>query len=208
MQLDLLGPPGVQNPNKMDYSDARMLGWLSERSGPRGRRMIDSILNRRIFQRIRVISSQQSPQLHQLIADIFAVQPESVVDKFTEGFQDALKREVIRRWGDRSAVPASWSQMLEQEEDLILIDAPWYRGGGEKELRYLREKSAGTYEIEKSVLWRDLHKDFNENVSKVRVFAHWRWDERISNTLDPEDIDRLLRETHEDLSRKGFVKKR
>jgi serine/threonine protein kinase len=208
VQLNLLPYSGPVNPNKMDHSDARMLGWFHERAGPKGQRMIEAILNRKIVQRVRVISSQLSPQLHDLISDLFLKHPETTVDKFTEEFQQTLKAELIKRWRADQSTPEKWSEELSKEDALILIDAPSYHGGAEKELRYLREKSAGTYELEGSIVWRDLHDDFNKNVSKVRIFAHWDWGDRLKNTLRPEEIDRLLSETYEGLSRAGYVKKR
>ena len=208
VQLDLLAEPALLNPNKMDHSDATMLAWFNRKAGPKGQRMIEAVLNRRIYQRIRVISCQLAPHLHKVISDLFSVHPETVVDKFVHGFEERLRDEVIKRWKSSGDVPTAWTEELIRVDPLILIDAPWYQGAAEKELRYLREESAGTYETEGSVVWRTLHEHFNENVSKIRVFAHWEWDERISHVLKPSEIDRLLGDTYEELTRQGHIKKR
>jgi hypothetical protein len=208
MQLDLMPDPSLPNPNKMDHSDASMLGWFHRKAGPSGQRMIEAVLNRRIYQRIRVISCQFAPQLHKMISDLFSVHPEPVVDKFVQTFEMRLRAEVIQRWKSSGDVPVEWSNELLKVSPLILIDAPWYQGASEKELRYLREESAGTYETESSVVWRALHDRFNENVSKVRVFAHWDWDDRIGHVLKPSEIDRLLTDTYDDLVHEGHIKKR
>jgi HD superfamily phosphohydrolase len=208
IQLDLLPDAAPSNPNKMDHSDASMLGWFHQKAGPKGKRMIEAVLNRKIYQRIRVIGSQLAPHLHQLISDLFAVHPESVVDLFVLRFEGRLKAEVISRWRRSGDAPAKWSDDLANEDPLILIDAPWYQGAAERELRYLREESAGTYEVEGSVVWRALHDHFNENVSKVRVFSHWDWDERICKALKPTEIDRLLTDTYDEMVQEGHIKKR
>jgi hypothetical protein len=208
LQLDLLTDSSLPNPNKMDHSDASMLGWFHRKAGPKGQRMIEAVLNRRIYQRIRVISCQFAPQLHGMISGLCSVHPEVVVDKFVQTFERRLRGEVIQRWKSSGDVPMEWCNELMEVDPLILIDAPWYQGAAEKELRYLREVSAGAYETEGSVVWRALHDHFNENVSKVRVFAHWDWDDRISHVLKASELDRLLTDAHDELVRQGQVKKR
>ncbi len=206
MELVPYSPPSASN--KMDYFDYHMLAWFHRKAGPKGRWLIEAILGRRLFRRIRVISSQLSSQLYTKIADLYLVQPENVVDKFVARFQSALKDEIIKRWTASGGVPEGSINALKAEDTLILIDAPSYRGSDERALRYLREKSAGTYELESSVVWSNLHDRFNENVSKVRVFAHWSWDATIKNTLPPADIDKLLDAAYEEMCRQGFVKRR
>lgn len=208
LQLELVPYSPPSSSNKMDYSDYHMLAWFHRKAGPKGQWLIEAILNRTLFRRIRVISSQLSPQLYDKIADLFLVHPESVVDKFVSRFERALKEEICRRWRGVTAASKESIDTFNALDTLILIDAPSYQGSEERALRYLREKSAGTYELESSVVWNSLHDKFNENVSKVRVFAHWDWDTKIRNSLSAADIDKLLDATYDEMSRQGHVKRR
>jgi hypothetical protein len=208
LQLELVpySPPSTSN--KMDYSDYSMLAWFHRRAGPKGRWLIQAILNRKLFRRIRVISSQLSPELYGKIADLFSVQPENVVDGFVQRFRNALKDEVAGRWAGPEGPCQTSIEAFKAVDPLILIDAPSYQGAQERALRYLREKSAGIYELEGSLIWGSLHDKFNENVSKVRVFAHWDWDAAIRNTLALTDIDKLLEGAYDDMCREGVIKRR
>src|SRR5213076_3367628 len=106
----------------MDYADYCMIAWLHRKAGPKGRWLLEAILNRKLFRRIRVISSQLSQDLYSKIAELFLVQPESVVDRFVRRFEAALKSEVAKRWSGTDGPPESEAKALKDVDPLILID--------------------------------------------------------------------------------------
>lgn len=188
--------------------DLAVLHWLRERSGATGKLLAELIENRRPFKRVLVISRAGKEELWREITKLLGRQ-EDWQRKLQ--FQRVFQTEVVAFVTERSEPELSTSIIFadernrflaaaNQEEILLLVDAPPSRPGAKRGLELVDEddrrralvEEFTISNLEKSKVWESLRDQLQESIGKVRVFCHPDHQRFLSAFLSRDTLEKAL----------------
>lgn len=179
---------GLKIAPRLAASDYNMIAWLYDRTNTTGRKLLEMICERKLFKRIMVISGRKNPDLWDKLVKFRGEAKWQEMCRFQEEVQNNLA-DVIDSLND---LRRTTSELLLKKKDevvskakagdeaLFLVDIATDRRGGAQDLYYLSESrihgplksEEESVQIEDSVLWTNLSKNFLMSVGKIRLFCH------------------------------------
>jgi len=193
---------------QLSLNDYLTLLWIYEKTTDAGKRLIEMICKRNIFKRLLVISERKNPSLWDKLADLRKnyYWQEWII------FQNEIQNKLIRIIDtipeeERTSTILSKNKTdvivgrSNKGEILFLVDIPGERKGSSVDLHYLTEsriygplKSTHdrSVQMEDSIIWTTLSKNFLKSVGKVRVFCNPDIIETCSICLNRSNIESTL----------------
>ncbi|MGA2328392.1 MAG: HD domain-containing protein [Bryobacteraceae bacterium] len=186
----------------INVSDLQMLSWLYQHSGPKGKRLIEDLANRKLYKRVLVVSKEKRKDLWQKAKKCASGASPKERVALNNRLQEKL---VLHLQGltseEREETVAFNSDSLdivhrtEADYPLVLLDVPAERTEGMSTLRFFGETDRWRYHsdelvkirVEESVVWSSIVDSFGESLGKIRMFVH----PAISDTVRAIDQTKL-----------------
>ncbi len=197
-------------------NDSFMLQWISDRTQPVGKALLEMVRSRTLFKRLLVISKSKNQELWANMARVGReFSPRNRIS-----FQEEVQRRLVRLIDQvphekrtTSALDPSLTDDLVSRSDrgevLFLIDIPTSRPGSGMDLYFLPEQQTNVSpstrlqsenaNMKNSVMWDTIIESFLESVGKVRVFVHPEFEKTAAAALPRIEVESALAATYRQL---------
>jgi len=171
---------------QLAVSDYDMLCWVYQLTKPRAKALIEMLCRRVLFKRLLVLSHRKNSSLWERLTNLRKMASGEQMIFFQNNFQKGVVRLIDSLSDEKRASTVMQKSFTDdivnrdaQGEILFLIDIPGDRPGSVTELTFLPEhRIYGPLtgfdqhaELEDSVIWNSLTKQFAFSVGKVRIFC-------------------------------------
>jgi hypothetical protein len=190
-------------------TDLQMLLWIWEKTSLAGRRLIENLIDRKLFKRAFVVSGEKHNELVKSLQKIrrqsetnvaqMKLLDELMADKITKHLSRLSPFERQQTDVFSQPITQSFEERARAKEILILVDIPKPDISKLDELRCLSEvdrwkpitEQAKPFALQHSPVWSSLIDSFGEGASKIRVFVHPDFAETV-RSIPREDVEGML----------------
>jgi HD superfamily phosphohydrolase len=200
----------IKKTPQLNIADYEMLSWIYQKSSNSGKKLLEMICERDIFKRLLVLSESKNHPLWEKLTDLRKNYTWQVLLEFQNKVQANIVKIIDSIEDEKRRTTSILSKDITDEivgrndkrEILFLVDIPTERKGSSIELYYLPEaricgplpSTGGNIQMEDSLIWTDLSKNFLKSVGKIRVFCHPDIIETCTAGLTRSDIESALEE--------------
>lgn len=162
----------------IEYTDFLQLCWIRDKLDENGKAMIDLILQRKLFKRIKVVekNSPDTGSIYNKLIKIEAVDIEKMRVKLEQKLRKYLVDEGFTK--------------VSNLDPLILIDVP--KVPDESDQLYVVSELGCQPISQNSIIWDQLVTHMSESLGKIRFFVHPEIKENINQIFSNLDLSTLI----------------
>lgn len=190
-------------------TDLQILIWIWGLTSPAGKRLIECLIDRKLFKRALVVAGGKHLDLIKPLQKIRRQPDKSganmilldrlLAEKIANHLENLTPREREKTDVFSEPISKSFKERIRADEILILIDIPKPETSKLDELQCLPEADrwkpvtefAKPVTLQDSAVWSSLVESFGDGASKIRVFVHPDFVETIRN-IPREDMEGML----------------
>lgn len=202
-----LANTGLPEAPQFAMTDYQMLAWIYERSTEAGKNILKMICERRVYKRILVVSERKNSSLWENLTELRKTCGWQQLVLFQKDVQKNLIQIIDSLDNEKRTSSILFKDRTDEivardynGEILFLIDIPTERKGSSIDLLYKSEtrnfgplkSTEDNIQLEDSILWTTLSKNFLKSIGKIRVFCHPDIIETCTACLTRLDIERSL----------------